>query len=513
MRPLNEIVKEKPWFGWLLFLGTMLLVFILGLFASSIMERRAEAIFAYTPIVDYDSNEPRNEVWGQNFPRQYQSFINTSDTSFQSKHGGGAMIDMLDTSPELVILWAGYSFSKDYNQGRGHYYSVEDIWNTLRTGAPVGGETSPQPNTCWTCKSPDVPRLMSQFIEQEGDFTDGVAAFYKGSWETLGSEVVNSIGCADCHDAATMNLRISRPALLEAFNRTGKDINKVSHQEMRSLVCAQCHVEYYFNKEIVDDVNYLVFPWDEGYSAEDIESYYDDIEFTDWTHQLSRAPMLKAQHPDYELYLTGTHASRGVSCADCHLPYISEGGQKFTNHHIQSPLNNIASSCQVCHREETERLVEDVYLRQDKIIENRHKLEELLVRAHLEAKEAWDRGATDAQMSDALIDIRHAQWRWDFVAASHGGSFHSPVESSRILSTGITIIQEARLKIARVLANLNYNREISLPDINSKAKAQAFIELDISGIEREKASFLEKVVPVWIATARERESAYMIDFK
>ena len=78
---------------------------------------------------------------------------------------------------------------------------------------------------------------------------------------------------------------------------------------------------------------------------------------SDWTHQLSKAPMLKAQHPGYEIYLTGTHASRGVSCADCHMPYISEGGQKFTSHHIVSPLKNVSNSCQVCHREETEHQV------------------------------------------------------------------------------------------------------------------------------------------------------------
>src|SRR5690606_35551098 len=130
------------------------------------------------------------------------------------------------------------------------------------------------------------------------------------------------------------------PALLEAFENAGKDINKVSHQEMRSLVCAQCHVEYYFDKKIVEGVEYLKFPWDKGMTVEAAEAYYDSIGFSDWTHSISKAPMLKAQHPGYEIYLTGTHASRGISCADCHMPYMSEGGQKFTNHHIQSPLNN-----------------------------------------------------------------------------------------------------------------------------------------------------------------------------
>jgi nitrite reductase (cytochrome c-552) len=279
---------------------------------------------------------------------------------------------------------------------------------------------------------------------------------------------------------------------------------------MRSLVCAQCHVEYYFNKktEGAEGIPYLTFPWDNGFTAEAMEEYYDEIEFTDWTHSLSKAPMLKAQHPGYELYLTGTHASRGVSCADCHMPYISEGGQKFTSHHVTSPLKNISNSCQVCHRQETERLVRDVYERQDKIIENRDKLEELLVRAHVEAKTAWDLGANEIQMNEILIGIRHAQWRWDYAAASHGGSFHSPVETSRVISTGINIAQEARIKLVRLLSALEYNEEIAYPDISTKAKAQEYIGLDISKLNAEKDEFLKLVVPEWIEKALAREKTY-----
>jgi len=407
-----KITEKRPWLAWVLFFATIIVVFLLGLLASTIVERRMEAVFVSTPQTDISPYEPRNEVWGENFPRQFQSYYNTADTSFRSKYGGNAMIDMLEEGPELVVLWAGYGFSREYNQGRGHYYAIKDVRNILRTGAPTNESDGPMPTTCWTCKSPDVPRVMNR---------DGVAEFYKGSWSRLGPEIVNPIGCADCHDDETMNLRISRPALIEAYNKMGKDVNKSSYQEMRSLVCAQCHVEYYFDKEKVEGAQYLTFPWDNGFTAEAIAEYYDNLEFSDWTHALSRTPMLKAQHPDYEVYMTGIHAIRGVSCADCHMPYSSEGGQKFTDHKMQSPLNNIANSCQVCHREETNRLVQDVYERQDRIAENRVKLEELLVRAHVEAKKAWDLGASEAQMEDILQGIRHAQWRWDYVAATHGG--------------------------------------------------------------------------------------------
>jgi nitrite reductase (cytochrome c-552) len=324
----------------------------------------------------------------------------------------------------------------------------------------------------------------------------------------LGPEVVNPIGCADCHDNETMNLTITRPALVEAFERMGKDIKKASHQEMRSLVCAQCHVEYYFDKSVAEGANYLKFPWDNGMSAEAMEEYYDNIEFSDWTHALSKAPMLKAQHPGYETYMTGIHAQRGVSCADCHMPYKSEGGQKFTDHKMQSPLNNIANSCQVCHREEASTLMTNVYDRQDKIIENRDKLEELLVRAHVEAKKAWDLGATETEMKDILMGIRHAQWRWDYAAASHGGSFHSPIELGRVISTGITIAQETRIKLARLLASHNFNQEIPYPDIATKAKAQEFIGLDMNKLNSEKQEFLKTIVPEWMKEAEKREKTY-----
>ena len=482
-----------------LFVVTILVVFLLGLLASSIINRKNEAKYKYVPQVDIGENEPRNEVWGKNYPQEYQSYLQTSDTTFSSYQGGGAMRDVLEEDPRLVVLWAGYGFSKDYSQGRGHYYAIEDIHNTLRTGAPKGEGDGPMPSTCWTCKSPDVPRLMNEIGDTE---------FYSGKWADKGHEVVNPIGCADCHDSKTMKLQITRPALVEAFESMGKDITKATHQEMRSLVCAQCHVEYYFNKNLPgkEGVPYLVFPWKNGFSAENMEQYYDDIDFQDWTHDISKAPMLKAQHPGYEVFMTGVHADRGVSCADCHMPYKSEGGQKYTDHHIQSPLNNTANACQVCHREETTKLVANVYERQQKFNESRLKLEDLLVKAHIEAGKCWELGATTEQMKAILTDIRHAQWRWDYAAASHGGSFHSPVESARVVASGLVIAQEARVKLARMLAELGHNKPVEMPDLSTKEKAQKFIGLDMEKLRREKKEFKQNVLPQWLKAAKEREA-------
>ena len=491
--------ERKPVINWILFFATIVVVFFLGLLASSITERRAEEATSCKPEVVIGEWEPRNEVWGLNYPTEYDSYLDNNEGDFNSKYNGNVMIDMLEVDPRLVVLWAGYGFSKDYNQGRGHTHAIEDLRNTLRTGGPTNDDDGPMPSTCWTCKGPDVPRVMNE---------EGVTEYYTGKWARLGSEIVNPIGCADCHNNETMDLQISRPALVQAFERMGKDINDATHQEMRSLVCAQCHVEYYFDKKRpgAEGSAYLTFPWDGGMSVEAMEEYYDERNFKDWTHKLSKAPMLKAQHPGYEVYLTGVHAERGVSCADCHMPYMSEGGKKYTDHHIQSPLNNIENSCMVCHKEKTAQLLKDVYSRQDMVIQNRDKLEEIVVRAHVEAKKAWELGATDGQMKDILMDIRHSQWRWDYAAASHGGSFHSPVEISRVIATGIDIGQEGRIKLARLLLELGYEGEVPYPDISTKAKAQEFIGLPMDKLNSQKEKFLKELLPKWEKKADEREA-------
>ena len=257
MKSISERIVANPKLGWILFFATVIIVVLLALFASSIIERKNEAYYTLQMIKPIPDDEPRNEVWGENFPRQYESYRKTLNTNFASKHGGSVMRDYLEHYPELVVMWAGYSFAKEYNQGRGHAYAITDIRNILRTG---GNVDSPMPATCWTCKSPDVPRVMKKI---------GIAEFYKGTWKDKGEEIVNPIGCMDCHDNKTMALKISRPALVEAFERQGKKMEDFSRQEMRSLVCAQCHVEYYFKGE----GEYLTFPWDNGFSADDMEKY------------------------------------------------------------------------------------------------------------------------------------------------------------------------------------------------------------------------------------------------
>jgi nitrite reductase (cytochrome c-552) len=469
------------------------MVFLLGMLAASITQRRAEiASVMNNRKVEITGIEPRSELFAVNYPHEYETWSRTADTTFQSEFNGSKAVDVLAERPEMVILWAGYAFSKDYNTPRGHMHAVEDVHHTLRTGAPMTPEEGPQPATCWTCKSPDVPRLME---------SEGIAEFYNKTWAHWGQEVVNPIGCADCHNAETMDLKISRPGLIEGFENMGLDIKEATHQEMRSLACAQCHVEYYFTPV----GKYLIFPWHNGTTMEGAEQYYDSIGFADYTHALSKAPIIKAQHPDYEIFKTGIHAQRGVSCADCHMPYISEGGIKYSSHHVRSPLASMNNTCQVCHRETEEDLRDAVYERQRSANQIRDLVEKELATAHLEAQYAWNKGATATQMKNVLQLLRQSQWRWDYAVASHGGAFHSPVEYQRILSLSLDRAHKARFETAKVLAQLGFTGDVPLPDISTKEKAQAYIGLDMQKEKTDKKIFQEVIIPQWLKIAREND--------
>ena len=273
----------------ILTIGSIAIMVPLLLLAVSINENKAEQQ-AINAVPQIKAFEPKSAEWGQHYPRQYDSYLRTRKSD--------EIKDVLKDNPALVVMWAGYGFAKDYNAPRGHYYILEDNINTLRTGGPVDKITGPMPTACWTCKSPDVPRLIHEKGEND---------FFTGKWARWGDEIVNPVGCADCHDNKTMKLTVTRDFLKRGLDAEGSaPFADATHQDMRTLVCVQCHSEYYFKKTKWTDsdgkeqtAKVVTFPWDNGLSAEAIEKYYDDRDFVDWTHKLSKTKMLKAQHPGY----------------------------------------------------------------------------------------------------------------------------------------------------------------------------------------------------------------------
>jgi nitrite reductase (cytochrome c-552) len=468
--------QERRWVAWVVFAAALVVTFGLGMLVVTIMERRWQTVRPQIVVEEIDEWETDSAVWGRSYPRQYETFQKTSRTDTRTAFGGAYPRDYLAEDPRQVILFAGYGFSRDYKQARGHWYAVEDIMETARTTRPDGTDTG-MPGTCWTCKSPDVLELMD---------TRGVESFYAAGWLELADDIENPIGCLDCHDPETMDIRVSRPALRDAFARRGADIDEADHQQMRSLVCAQCHVEYYFANDpgenaagaprFAEKGTYLVFPWQEGTTAEDMIRYFEDRpEFHDWVHPISGTRMVKMQHPDWEVYRTGIHAYRDVSCADCHMPYRTEGGVKFTNHHVQSPLLDVASSCGVCHRWSEAEIIERVESTQKKHHAIEIKAEDAIVRAHFDVAACMEAGAPDRELAPLREDLWRAQLMWDYVSAHNGMGFHSPQECVRTLANAIDLAQRVRIGATRILVARGYTSPPSYPDVSTREKAFAVI--------------------------------------
>ncbi|GAM58428.1 cytochrome c552 precursor [Vibrio ishigakensis] len=440
--------------------------------------------------------DPRNEAYEQVHPDQFHSWKATSESE--------QIDDALAGDPNMVILWAGYGFAKDYNKARGHYYAIEDLRNTLRTGGPTDAESGPMPMACWSCKSPDVARL----IDERGE--DG---YFEGKWARLGGEVVNAIGCADCHDTKSDGfkkgepaLKITRPYVDRAMTAIGMPFEEQSRLDQQASVCGQCHVEYYFVKEAKNAVK---FPWDMGTNVDEMEQYYDALGFADWTHGVSKAPMLKAQHPEYETWRDGIHGKNGVVCADCHMPKVErEDGTVYTDHKIGNPFDRFEDTCAQCHTQSKDQLHSIVATRKGQVLNMKLTAEKQIVAAHFEAKAAWDAGATEDEMKDILQDIRHAQWRWDYAIASHGVHMHAPEVALEVLGTSVDRAADARAKLIRLLATKGITDEVQIPDISTKEKAQAALGMDMDGMNAEKEHFLKTVVPKWDEEAEKREATY-----
>ena len=151
--------------------------------------------------------------------------------------------------------------------------------------------------------------------------------------------------------------------------RTTTSTRMATRQEMRSFVCGQCHVEYYFK----GTEKRLTYPWAKGLRVDQIADYYDEVGFKDWSHADHRRAALKAQHPEFEMWNQGIHARSGVACADCHMPYERVGALKISDHHVRSPLLNVNNACQTCHKWPEEELLARAETIQERTVDLRNR--------------------------------------------------------------------------------------------------------------------------------------------
>lgn len=342
--------------------------------------------------------------------------------------------------PYLKNLWLGYPFSYQYDRARGHVYAVQDIMKIDRINRY--SEQAGLPSTCYNCKTNTIPQL----VEQYGD------AFWSMNFHDfreVHDPANHAIGCTNCHDADNqMRLTITSVPLTEALERLGRPWQQASRQEMRSLVCAQCHVEYYFETAAHGVPAKPHFPWDNGMNPGEMYAMMSDGnpgrdgfsgQFADWIHAVSKTPMIKVQHPEYEMYSDSVHAQAGVSCADCHMPRVTQGVVRMTSHHLTSPLKTdemMQNACISCHTDRTPaQLRERTEYNQASVWRQLNIAQEKSVRAHEAVRQAMEYGFVDeALLAEAREQVRKGQWFWDYVSAENSAGAHNPVKALETLA-------------------------------------------------------------------------------
>jgi nitrite reductase (cytochrome c-552) len=403
------------------------------------MERRQEATSPFPRIVELNDTITDPAVWGQNFPLQYESYLRTVDQQ-RTRYGGSEALprtpteadprswvsqSRIEEDPRLRTMWAGYAFATDFREERGHAYMLEDQLFTQRQNV------APQPGTCLHCHaSVYVPYRTAG----DGDLMAGWERLNALPYAEARQFVTHPVACIDCHEPNTMRLRVTRPGFLEgiaALKRATEGIEDydpntmATRQEMRTFVCGQCHVEYYFR----GTEKRLVYPWAKGLKADSILAYYEENQVRDWTHGITGAAALKAQHPEFELYNQGIHARAGVACADCHMPYERVGAMKVSDHHVRSPLLNADRACQTCHH----ATPDEMRARAEQIQDRTFELRNLAMDALIDLISAISADTTAPGVAEARARQRRAQFLLDFIEAENSMGFHAPQEAARIL--------------------------------------------------------------------------------
>ncbi len=447
----------------------------------NMLERKGEAKKPYVRLVEVGEDDTDPQKWGVNWPKQFESYQLTAlatRTRFGG-HGGSEALpeEKIERDPWLKRMFLGYAFSIDYRDRRGHAYMLHDQEQTQR-------QTKPQSGSCLHCHASVMPLYRELGA---GDAMVGFEKTHKMSYQETSALLyerghAHPVSCVDCHDPATMKLRVTRPGFIKGIRALAgssaavpqlpsierwRDTDRsqpyepnqlASRTEMRSLVCGQCHVEYYCSSAMP-----LELPWSQGLRVEDIEAHWngttlpDGSRFRDYRHGESGAEILKAQHPEFELWSQGIHARAGVACADCHMPYQRDGATKVSDHWVRSPLLNVNRACQTCHHVEEKEILARVEVIQERNSNLLQRAGQALMDQLDAIQAARQAGATDAQLAAARELQRKAQWRLDFVAAENSMGFHAPQEAARILGEAADYARQGQVAALAAQAAVKEN--------------------------------------------------------
>ncbi len=450
------VPARRTWPFTLAFVVVALVAAGLAALLVNISGRKAEARNPTVRVVELTDETVDPAIWGKDFPAEYDLYRKTAEMG-KTRFGGSEAMprvptlddprtsvsqSKIDEDPRLKVMWAGYAFAADFREDRGHAHMLDDQGFTKRQ------QVVKQPGACMQCHASVYPAMMKL---GGGDLVKGFEKMNPMPYAEARKLVDHPVACIDCHEPRTMALRISRPAFLEGMRALkasqgvqSYDPNTMAtRQEMRAYVCAQCHVEYYFK----GPEKRLVFPWAKGLGADQILAFYDEAGFKDWVHKETGAPVLKAQHPEFETWSQGVHARSGVTCADCHMPYMRVGGQKVSDHHVRSPLLNINRACQGCHKWEEKELKERVEGIQTKFYSVRNQAMDALISLIGDLKAAKAAGRSDKDLEAARYLQRRGQFLLDFVEAENSTGFHAPQETMRLLSESIDFSRQGQIAL------------------------------------------------------------------
>lgn len=378
-------------------------------------------------------------VWGKNYPEEYQTWKDTAlptpegKSKYKKGNDGGKVYDKLSEYPFIALLFNGWGFGIEYNEPRGHVYMMKDQKEIDPSRLKGGG-------ACLTCKTPYAPQLAQKqgvtYFSQS--YADAVNQIPKEHQEM-------GVACIDCHNNKDMGLKISRGfTLVKALDKMGVDQTKLTNQDKRSLVCAQCHVTYTIPKDANMKSQDVFFPWDESkwgkISIENIiKKMRSDKSYGEWTQAVTGFKMAYIRHPEFEMYSNqSVHWMAGVSCADCHMPYTKVGSKKISDHRIMSPLKNDFKGCKQCHSESSEWLKNQVITIQDRAasqyIRSGYALATVAKLFEMTHKQQAAGKQIDQKMYDqAKFYYEEGFYRNLFFGAENSIGFHNPTEAMRIL--------------------------------------------------------------------------------
>ncbi len=510
---IPKTFTRKSESGRSLFIPLLIMVFValvtFGVTALlvTIFEHQQEARRPFVELVDVSEISTDPVPWGTNFPFQFDSYKRSVDEEETEFGGSSAMpASKLEESPWLKRLYAGYAFSLDYREARGHAYMLYDQEVTERVTKRT------QSGACLHCHASVIPTYRRLGMIEQGEeptaeklaedfnwdavmtgfrqasrmtYTEAYGELLRTPDGTEGNDAhlfpggaaddahmmgeAHPVSCIDCHSPEDMHVRITRPAFVLGIAKLAESDEPVPHlpsierwrqgnrkkaydpnvlasrQEMRSFTCAQCHVEYYCaSKET------LFFPWDEGLKVEQLEAVYDThrfpdgTEFLDYKHGETGAKTYKAQHPEFELWSQGIHARSGVSCADCHMPYERQGAMKVSSHWVRSPMLNINNACQTCHNVPESELRDKVQTIQDRTESMMERAAAAMTDMLDAIRDAQAAGITDEQLAKLHELQKKAMWRLDFISSENSMGFHADQEAVRILGESIDYSRQAQ---------------------------------------------------------------------